>query len=361
MKTYTFRYNAFGSIPYFMALIPPICIGIAIWGKTMWLIAYWLVVLAIAFIASRRKYLIIDSKGISIHRLFGLDQHVTWSNCGCYKLINDKEKNTGIGIANRKYLEADPPNNYSTEAYIMFINTHYILNKNDFEQALHDSFDYYVYKKPASQYEEDNRKSFYWRVICGILISILAACYLFFCYTYTNLMPDNYDFAMRYTLLNGETYGDTTSSYSIGLFEVIGFIVYILLFLIPNCWAKGYYKTICISSTVTLLFMGFTAMLLIPERMNIYQNCSETTIHPTEIINTVVSINKAGREAHMSCILNYENVNYLIQCNYVEGAEVDDSVLVYIQKGAKNIPIVRDIVIPKAHWSLLDYSQKTVQ
>ena len=325
----------------------------------MWLITYWVVVLTVSFILSRRIYLTIDSKGISLHRAFGLDQHVTWDNCGCYKLINNGQE-TGIGIANRNYIESAPPGDYSKKAFALFINTDNILNGDEVEQAIREGFDFYVHNKSVSiRYEESNKARFCWRATCRILISILAVCYICFCYTYTDMMPDNLDLSMRYTLLNGGTYGDTTSSYSIGLYEIAGFIVYILLFLIPIFWSGGYYRTLIISLTATLLFIGYTAKLLIPERMMVYQNCSETIVHPIEKVNTVVSFNESGRAAHMSCFVNYEGKEYLIQSNYVEGGEINDSVLLYIQKGAKDIPIVRDIVIPQAHWSLLDDYQMT--
>ena len=335
-------------------------------------VAYYVAMILVAWGFKKwRAALVIDEEGITV-REFSETQFVPWGNVGHYETYirrgQGKYQDFGSAIALKQWDEADgdqgkiiynPVRQYENRNdLVLFIPEEKIAaTAKEIEEAIQEGIDYYVHqrrksKRPATWADIEGRSKggsgVEWLVWLLLAVWVIFNCYVL--NLYHGLISDQWSSDMFYTLSDGENNHSILGGEFLAAWVMIAYFV--LAFTPIFLFSKSY-KGAAFTLVATILVPTTFYLMELPYEQELLENCSKPTRSPQERVQGVVVRNqRTGRDFKLQVSVEYDKQHYTINRYGVEGAEKGMTATVVIQRGAKGIPIVRDIIIPDAKWSL---------
>ena len=363
----TFGYNIFsGNSVLFFITILPIMAGaiLAVLLSYLWMaltMAYYLLLLCAGYwIRNHRKSLIIDQSGITLTKLSGDIEFVSWSDVGGFHSVtkgSGKSQKHGIGIVDaNSNSNVSLSEDYDNGPYIMFIETcHGIIadRKDVIIKAVENGIDCYVHHKGiiTHDFTDDIESQNLWKTGISILLVLFALMCVYFIYQYENIHSTLYEELIEHSLINGRNYSNSfISKFGYYLFPITGVI---MVFYFPTSLICYQFKrAVCfLAATLILLLTGY--FLIIPEQKRFSDNCHDLVFHHADTVTTVVNNLHSGKGGdYTSFDIEYGSIDYRVRTYHAKGATKGMPMRIVVQKGSSNIPVITMVEITDNdyHW-----------
>lgn len=357
MRDRKFGYNAFSITGLFGPCLLPLFL-IMFPGTLLVVTVYVMIVLAIGYAITQRPFLTIGPNGITLNYLFKGRQQVGWKDVGAFRYGvtkgTGKTEQKGWGIARMKDEKRVGRMSTAFERgqYVLFIPESYVAApRKEVEEALEDGIKRYVRKEKTRQpivMDGDRQNSM---VMCVVLLCLVwAGINAYALHLNALWMPEAWEPIMKLTLVGGERF-DGGNSFLYGLWWAI---VYGALLLVPNLFIKKNYKMSAIALGVGIVYVLFVGLFEIKERHEVFVNCTEPSYNPVVEVHANITSNvlykKDRNKSKMTFLLAFEGKNYTVDMDYVEVAHAGMPITVQLKKGARGLPIITKLEIPRAGW-----------
>lgn len=309
----------------------------------------YLLVLFIKYALQKRRFLIINDKGISLNYLLKRRKFASWDTIDSFK----KKSKKGWTILYKKGADR------TKEACTFFIPENYVAASSTVvDEALKRGFQEHIWHRKTLQSNLDYAKKD--RSPIGIYVPFLIwiTLNLFYFYLDHTWNPFNLNTIMECTLVGSERFETYPGLLFTGMLWVIFFIQFPLLPIHElkekrNIW---FWRVLIAITTIV-------AIHYLPTKRKVYLNCSEPITNPIETIDA--KFTKSGPNKHgeweKEFSFTYEGKNYEFICHeehititdiYKDIYYKGNVAVVKLQKGARGLPIVHEIAIPEIGWSV---------
>lgn len=304
----------------------------------------YLFVQFVKYALQKRRFLIINDKGITLNYLLKRRKFASWDTIDSFKKKNQK----GWTILYKKGADR------TKEACTLFIPENYVAESSTVvDEALKRGFQKHIWHRKTFQSNFDFAKTD--RSSIGIYVPFLIWITLNLFYFYLDHIwnPSNLGTIMGCTLVGGERFDTYQSLFYIGTLWVIIFIRFPLL---PIHEFKG--KRTIWFWRVLIAITTIVAIYTLPTKRKVYLNCSEPITNPIETIDAKFTGSgiRHGTWWEKKFSLTFEGKNYEFTC-YKEAITLTDyykgkPAIIKLQKGARGLPIVHELAIPEIGWSV---------
>lgn len=358
-NSYHFQFNAFSSPLYVIAAL--LAIPLMMFTEYLVSITFVIILMGSFLLLCRRNYLIIDETGILKRRILGSDEFMSWDDIGDYRssVIKGSGKNAyeGFAIVGKSEIfinhdEKQKSVKYNENFHEIFIPKNYILGSNEaVEEALRSSIDYYVRQTGRAKLLnraawDDDTYPKWLPFVAGLLAVIgLAILSIYVVTAYNDIVYGEYGDQVRNTLVNGEAFTENFSQIILYLLTVLA-LLYLPILLMKKKYLL-FYLLLALSFSYPVWFY----LNIQPQAELILQNCSQPTSAPVEIVEGKVNALYKRKRSFTEFAFMYDYQRYVVRGNYLHNCHVGMPIQVFIQKGSKGMPIVRDILIDDISWS----------
>jgi hypothetical protein len=323
-------------------IFPPFVLGI------------FLFLMLVRFGLSKRHFLIINDKGITLNYLLGKRKFARWETIDKFKYHDCRESRKGWTVLYKK--DAGRIGSLKKEACILFIPANHVAASSiAVNEALKRGFQEHVWHGSSYQNDFDsakidgNPKGVYALFLIWIALNLL--------YFYLDPLLSSYT-QMERTLASGEGF-EGTLSVIVFIVWTINFSVFVPLLFLPihvtMIRSRGY--SVPLSDPLRYyswywrVLIAFTIIAIsfkLSINRKVHMNCSDPITNPIETINAMV---KEIDRKSIEFSFTYEGGKCEFgHSEYIKDAYEGMPAVVKLQEGVRGLPIVHEKTIPEIGW-----------